>query len=151
MKRVLIISPHFPPANTPDLHRIRMLLPWLREAGWEAVVLAGEPDSTQNLEPELEHTVPRDVRVVRVRPLPLGLTSWFGLRNPGWRLLPALSRAGHQLLASERWDAVYFSTTQFIVLPLGRRWQARYGVPYVVDLQDPWRNDFYRRSGTRGP
>ena len=40
MKRVLIVSPHFPPVNAADMHRARMVLPFLRENGWEAEVLA---------------------------------------------------------------------------------------------------------------
>src|SRR5690606_16203832 len=29
------------------------------------------------------------------------------------------------------------------VTVLGRLWKRRFGVPYVVDLQDPWRSDHY--------
>ncbi len=34
MKRVLIISPHFPPINAPDCQRVRMSLPYYRRYGW---------------------------------------------------------------------------------------------------------------------
>jgi hypothetical protein len=38
---------------------------------------------------------------------------------------------------------VYFSTTAFPVMVLGRIWKRKFGVPYIIDMQDPWRNDFY--------
>jgi hypothetical protein len=36
---------------------------------------------------------------------------------------------------------VFFSTTIFPVMVLGDCWQRRFGVPYVLDFQDPWRVD----------
>jgi len=45
MKRVLIISPHFPPVNAPDHQRVRMALPHLEKSGWKAEVLAIAPST----------------------------------------------------------------------------------------------------------
>jgi hypothetical protein len=42
-------------------------------------------------------------------------------------------------------DLVYFSTTVFTSIPLGRMWKRRFGVPFVVDMQDPWVNDYYEQ------
>jgi hypothetical protein len=36
MKRVLVVTPRFPPVNAPDHQRARLMLPFLREFGWEA-------------------------------------------------------------------------------------------------------------------
>ena len=40
VKKVLIVSPHFPPLNAPDMQRVRMSLPYFAAEGWEPVVLA---------------------------------------------------------------------------------------------------------------
>ena len=40
MKNVLIISPHFPPVNAPDMQRVRMALPYLKENDWNPIVVA---------------------------------------------------------------------------------------------------------------
>jgi glycosyltransferase involved in cell wall biosynthesis len=39
----------------------------------------------------------------------------------------------------------------FIVLPFGRVWRRLSGVPYVIDLQDPWVTDYYERPGAPPP
>jgi hypothetical protein len=46
---------------------------------------------------------------------------------------------------------VLFSNTQFVTFVLGRIWRWRFGTPFVLDLQDPWRTDYYERPGSRPP
>ena len=152
MPRLLIVSPHFPPVNAPDMQRVRMSLPHFVRAGWEVVVLTVDDREPQApLEPELLATIPAAVRVVRAPAWSRRWTRWLGLNNLGLRTLPFLWLAGRRLLSEKPFDLVYFSTTQFIVLPLGRLWRRKFGTPYVIDLQDPWLSDFYDRPGSPPP
>src|SRR5690606_14883738 len=43
----------------------------------------------------------------------------------------------------EKFDLIYFSTTVFATMPLGRLWKKINKIPFVLDMQDPWRNDYY--------
>jgi len=142
-RRVLIVSPHFPPVNAPDMQRVRMSLPFFREFGWEPYVLAVAPSTEQNIEPLLTETVPADIVVERVHGLPRSMTRVLGIGNAALRALPALYRAGAQLIARHDIELVYFSTTMFFAMPLGRLWKWRHGTPYVLDIQDPWLSDYY--------
>jgi len=152
VKRVLIVSPHFPPVNAPDMQRVRVSLPGFVAAGWEVTVLTvADPTPTAPLEPELTATVPAAVRVVRAFCLSRRWTGVLGVNNVALRSLPFLFLSGCRLLSGRRYDVVYFSTTMFIVLPLGRLWKALTGVPYVIDLQDPWITDYYERPGAPHP
>ena len=147
MHRVLIISPHFPPVNAPDHQRVRMALPYLRELGWDATVLAIEPNEIDGLPRDalLEQTIPADVEIVRTRAVPLAIAGRLGMRTLGLRAYPNLARAGARLLRIRKFDLVFFSTTQFAVMALGPSWLARFGVPYVLDFQDPWVSDYHAR------
>ncbi len=152
MPRVLIVSPHFPPSSTPDMHRVRSLLPYLRGHGWEATVLAVEPEQVGGTEdPWLAEGLPHDVPVHRVKALGLGWARVPGLGTLGFRALPALARAGDRLLSVGGFDLVYFSTTVFEVHMLGPRWKHRFGVPFMMDYQDPWVNDYYREHPEVSP
>lgn len=150
--RVLIVSPHFPPVNAPDMQRARTALPHFIAAGWEVTVLAvDDPTPAAPVEPELLATLPPDVRVVRAHCFSRRWTRWLGIGNVALRALPFLFLAGCRVLGERRHDVVYFSTTMFSVLPVGRIWRRLTGVPYVIDLQDPWVTDFYDRPGAPRP
>lgn len=150
--RLLIVSPHFPPVNAPDMQRVRLSLPHFVAAGWAVTVLTvDDPTPTAPLEPALLATVPPEVRVVRARCLSRRWTRWLGVGNVALRALPFLFLAGGRELRGGRGDLVYFSTTMFIVLPFGRVWRAWFGVPYVIDLQDPWLSDHYEGPGAPPP
>lgn len=152
MRRVLIISPHFPPVNAPDMQRVRMSLPYFVAAGWEVTVLTvADPTPTAPLEPALAATVPAGVRVVRAHCCSRRWTGRLGVNNVALRSLPFLFLTGCRLLGAQCYDVVYFSTTMFVLLPLGRIWRMLSGVPYVIDLQDPWVSDYYERPGAPPP
>jgi hypothetical protein len=151
-RRVLVVSPHFPPVNAPDMQRIRASLPAFVRAGWHVTVLTvDDPTPAAAVESELLDTVPAGVQIVRARCWSRRWTALFGVNNVALRSLPFLFLRGCRLLSGHRYDVVYFSTTMFIVLPFGRIWRALFGVPYVIDFQDPWVSDFYAQPGAPPP
>lgn len=152
MKRVLIVSPHFPPINAPDMQRIRMSLPYYRAHGWEPIVLCIDDIEVDGVrEAELNRTIPADVKIIRCPALPLRWTRLLGLRNIGLRCWLHFLLTGAKLIRREHIDLVFFSNTQFVTFTLGRIWYSWLGTPYVFDMQDPWRTDYYERAGSRRP
>lgn len=150
-RHVLIVSPHFPPINAPDHQRVRMSLPHLAEYGWRATVLAVSPEYVEGASDSLLlETVPKETRVIHTRALPARRGA-IGIGSIGLRALPYLRRAGDRLLASEKFDLIFFSTTAFPVMTLGRRWLKCWRVPYVLDFQDPWLSDYYVGRSERPP
>jgi hypothetical protein len=156
VKRVLIISPRFPPVNAPDHQRVRMSLPYFREFGWEPTVLCVTPETSDGvMDPVLARTVPADIPVQRV-------PAWNEERCRRWkfghlnyRALRPLHRAGSQLLRKQTYDLIYFSTTMFTALTLAPGWKKRFGCRVVYDYQDPWSagtaNVYNRKTAPGGP
>ncbi len=158
--RVLIISPHFPPTNAADMQRVRLLLPYFYEVGVEVEVLAVEPAQVAApKDPWLDAGLPDWVPVHRVQALGLAWTKVPGLGTLSFRALGAIRRKGEEVLGRKvemgkrkeesknhkaGFDLVYFSTTQFGIHVLGPEWKRKFGVPFVMDYQDPWVNDYYR-------
>ena len=146
LRRVLIVSPHFPPTNAADHHRVRLALPHFAEHGWEAEVLAVRPEAIESVpDPDLGKSLPAGSVVHRVSAVPFRWTRRFSCGNLAARAYWSLRFRGDTLLATGRFDLVFFSTTQFGVLRLAPYWQRRYAVPYVLDFQDEWVSSYYRR------
>ena len=140
---ILCVAPRFAPSNSPDSHRVRLLLPHLVELGHRVTVLAVDPADTDSPRDDwLAEQLPEQVRIHRVR---IPARAFMGLRGLGQRAWFALSRAGDRLLAVGGIDLVFFSTTEFLLHGLGPRWRRRWGVPFCMDYQDPWVNDYYTR------
>jgi hypothetical protein len=152
VKRVLVVSPAFPPTSAADLHRVRTSLPHFRDFGWDPIVLALAPEDHGGLvEPELVRTIPSHVAVYRTGALPRRLMRLAGIGDAGLRGLGHLYARGAEVIRRESIDLVYFSTTMFPVMVLGRLWRARFGAPFVMDFQDPWKTDYSGAGRAQGP
>lgn len=144
MRRLLIISPYFPPCNAADMQRVRMSLVYFKELGWEAeVVTVSAKHADINKDDLLLQSIPTDIPIHEVEALPKRYTSKFGLGSIALRSLFHFYRKVNRLLSKKRFDLVYFSTTQYPVCVLGGFWKQKFGVPYVIDMQDPWHSDYY--------
>lgn len=145
MKRVLIISPHFPPVNAADMHRVRQILPYLNQYGWDAEVIAVRPEfiESYSTDPLLLTTIPKDTKVHYVSAWDVKKTRRLGLGSLSMRSFFQFRKKGNELLSSGKFDLVFFSTTAFHVMALGPYWKKKFKIPFVLDIQDPWRNDFY--------
>jgi hypothetical protein len=143
---LLLVSPRFPPSSAADSQRLRMLLPHLAAEGCSAEVLAVDASCCADaVDPWQAEHLSAAVPIHRVRGLSQRWARLPGLGSIEARCYHALARAGSHLLRRKHFDAVYFSTTAFGCFRLGPLWKRRHGVPFVLDYQDPWVNDHYRR------
>lgn len=134
------------------MHRVRQSLPYFEAAGWKPTVLAVDPNQCDApLDALLSETVPSGIQVLRVPAASRARMRRIGVGGLDLRALPYVARAGSRLLKETRFDVVYFSTTVFSLMALGPYWQRRFGVPFVLDLQDPWLSDYYDRPGAPVP
>jgi hypothetical protein len=151
-RRILIISPHFPPTNAPDHQRVRMALPYLAEFGWQATVLGVRAEDVDTVtDPVLVQTLPKEVQVVRVGAWSSRWARKIGVGGLTYRAWGTMRRAGDELLRREKFDLVFFSTTQCAFMSLGPRWLKKFGVPYALDFHDPWWSDYYYRHPEQRP
>ena len=149
-RKVLVVTPNWPPLAYPDLHRVRMALPFFAENGWEPLILKIDPDEQPGVqEPALERTVPSSTRTWQAGSIPVAATRWAGLRQAGLRSFFHIARMGDSIIRNEKPALVFFSTTMFPLFILGRYWRGRHGIPYVLDYQDPWHAGAWRRPGIK--
>ncbi len=152
LRRVLIISPSFPPLNTPDMQRARMSLPHYRNYGWDPIVLTvDQADQDCAREEALLSTIPNHIAIHHCGAFSQKWTRLLGIHNLGLRSWLFFFFVGRRLILRKKIDLVFITNTQFVTFSLGRIWKFLLGVPYVIDLQDPWRTDYYERANSRRP
>jgi hypothetical protein len=123
-----------------DMQRARILAEELPAVGWAVEVLTPGLAYQRSLwiEPDAGALRPQDAIVHEAKLRFDGFFRAMRMRSVGWRALGPLYFLGANLLATKRFDLVYISTTQFVLFCLGPLWYRRFGVPYVLDFQDPW-------------
>jgi len=127
------------------MQRVRMSLPYFEENGWAAEVVAVDPLYVDLPQDELlVEPIPESIKIHYIKALSKNWTSKLGFGSIAYRSWWFFLKKVNQLLRDEKFDLVYFSTTQFQVCTLGVYWLRKFKVPYVIDMQDPWHSEYYR-------
>lgn len=138
-RRLLIVSPHYPPADVVDMHRVRASSRYYEDHGWSPTILAVRPEDTGRLVDERLNEMASDrTPVVRTGAFPEKIARGLGFSAIGFRAYRQMQAAGDRLIGDWKPDLAFFSTTAFPLMTLGERWRRRFGLPYVLDMQDPW-------------
>jgi hypothetical protein len=145
LKRILIISPHFPPLNAADMQRVRMSLPYYAALGWEAEVVAVHQSYAHMVKDDLLlESIPNNIKVHHVKALQKKFTSKLGLGSLALRAMWFYKKKVNELLKEKKFDLIFFSTTEFPICVLGAYWKKKFNIPYLIDMQDPWHTDYYK-------
>jgi hypothetical protein len=99
MRRVLIVSPSFPPTSAPELHRVRASLPYYSSCGWKPTVLCVSPQTHGGLhDAALGKSLPADIDVKPAKAWDERTCRRLGFGHLAWRSLIPLYRKGRRLL-----------------------------------------------------
>lgn len=127
------------------MQRVRMSLPYFKDFGWEASVVTIDSKHAEIAHDNLlVQSVPDYIKIYYVNALSKKWTSKLGLGSIALRSLRDYRRVVNSILQTNKYDLIYFSTTQFPVCILGAYWKKRFGIPYVIDMQDPWHSEYYK-------
>jgi hypothetical protein len=127
------------------MQRVRMSLPYFAAFGWDAEVMVVDEVYSEMLKDDLLlQSIPADIIIHKVKAFNKKWTAKLGLGSLALRSIWYYRKKVNQLLTEGKFDLIYFSTTQFPVSVLGAYWKKRFGVPYVIDMQDPWHSDYYQ-------
>lgn len=121
-----------------------MSLPYFNEYNWEVEVVTVAPLYSDLVKDDrLKESVPTAIKIHEVKAFSKKWTSIIGLGSIALRSLWFYRKYVDQLLQTQYFDLIYFSTTQFPVLILGAHWKKKFNIPYVIDMQDPWHSTYY--------
>jgi hypothetical protein len=141
MKKILIISPHYPPSNLAAVHRSRLFSQHLPAFGWEPILLTVHEDFyEEELDRNLEQLLPKGQRIEKVKAFAVTKPRLIG--DIGIRGFFQLRRRALELVQSENIDFVYIPIPSFYVSLIGPYLLKKTGVKYGIDYIDPWVHQF---------
>jgi hypothetical protein len=157
MEKILFVAYQFPPRGGPGVHRSLNFVKYLREFGYDPIVLTVEVDDIKRagytMDESLLQQVPEGVQVVRTashepvhtirtlmklhlfRPVWFFFFPWFKEWAVRW---PSHAYpVAEALIREHNIRLVYTSSSPYSSLVLGRKLQKRLGIKWVADLRDP--------------
>ena len=138
-RNCIIVSPYFPPSTLAGVHRARHLAKHLPAAGWTPVIVCvDEAYHEEQLDPGLATLVPPTVEIVKVPALSPRICRPFGFGEISLRAWRPLRHAVFRLLATRPVDSVLITGSPYYPMLLAKEIKQRFGVPVVLDFQDPW-------------
>lgn len=141
VKRILIISPHYPPSNLAAVHRTRLFAQHLPALGWDPVILTvDERYYEEVLDWELHKLIQASQRIITVNAFKVGKSRLIG--DIGLRAFFQLRKKALSLLQSEKFDFLYIPIPSFYTALLGPYLHKKTGVNYGIDYIDPWVHEF---------
>jgi hypothetical protein len=141
MKKILIISPHYPPSNLAAVHRSRLFAQHLPSFGWEPIILAvDEQDYEESLDWNLHALLPVNQRIEKVRAFSVTKPRIIG--DIGLRAFFQLRRRALELVRLDSIDFVYIPIPSFYTSLIGPYLHRKTGVKYGIDYIDPWVHRF---------
>jgi hypothetical protein len=138
-REMAILSPYFPPSTLAGVHRARHLAKHLPSFGWTPIVVCvDEKYHEELLDPDLAGLVPAGVDIVKAAAVPAGFTRHIGVGDVSLRAWMNLKRALFGVIAKRPIEVVLITGSPFYPMLLAREIKQRFGVPVVLDFQDPW-------------
>ncbi|HEX4959070.1 MAG TPA: hypothetical protein VFV46_12890 [Lacibacter sp.] len=137
MKKILILTPHYPPSNLAAVHRSRLFAQHLPSYGWEPVILTvDEAYYEEALDWNLYQLLPKGQRIEKVKAFPVTRPRFIG--DIGLRGFFQLRKKALQLVRELKIDFVYIPIPSFYVSLIGPYLHRKTGVKYGIDYIDPW-------------
>ena len=141
MKKILIITPHFPPSNLAAVHRSRLFAQHLPSFGWTPIILmADEKYYEEQHDYNLVKLLPENLRLEKVKAFPVTKPRLIG--DLGLRAFFQITNKATRLIRKEKIDFLYIPVPSFYMALIGRIVHARTGIKYGIDYIDPWVHTF---------
>lgn len=148
MKTILIIYPHWHPANLAGVQRPRLIGNYLKAFGWKPRVLTvKEKYFEEKPDRDFHKIFSGDFEVTRVDAFKINKPRLIG--DIGIRAFFHLYKGAKHILKNEKIDFIWLPIPSFYNALLGRLLYEKTKVPYGIDYIDPWVRDLSNQKNYR--
>lgn len=148
LKHVLIIYPHWHPANLAGVHRPRLIGNFLPEYGWQPIVLTVKEAYFEEVpDPDFYKTFRDHFDVHRVNAFKVSKHRIIG--DIGMRAFFQMYIEAKKIIKLNTVDFIWIPIPSFYTAIIGRLLFDKTNVPYGIDYIDPWVRDITNQNNIR--
>ncbi len=148
MQTILIIYPHWHPANLAGVQRPRLIGNYLHELGWKPRVLTvNEKYFEEKPDEDFYKIFSKDFEVTRVNAFMVSKPRIIG--DIGLRAFLQLYIEAKRIIKSENINFIWIPIPSFYNALLGRLLFEKTKIPYGIDYIDPWVRDISNQKNIR--
>ncbi len=141
LKKVLIITSHYPPSNLAAVHRSRLFAQHLTSFGWDPIILCvDERYYEEELDWNLHRLLPVNQKIEKVGAFNITTPRIIG--DIGLRAFFQLRKKALHLIRKEKINFVFIPIPSFYISLIGPYLFRKTGVKFGVDYIDPWVHNF---------
>ncbi len=140
LKRILLITYHFPPSAASGSCRLLGFARHLPTFGWQPLVVAPPTMPWEPIDPRLARDIPEDA-IVHAVPYPMAAPRLLRRLAQHAVWLPRAWSACKRMIAEYRPEVILTSGPPHCVHALGHYLKRSTGLPWVADFRDPWISD----------
>lgn len=137
-----MIAMYYPPAGGVGTFRVTKFAKYLREFGWEPIILTLDQECYNEFNFFIDDSLVKDIPE-RMSIYKTGLWKPIFLKNllkdPGIRWLPPLFRGIKSIINKEKPKLLYATSGPAIPLIVTTYAKFFCGINYIIDLRDPWK------------
>jgi glycosyltransferase involved in cell wall biosynthesis len=158
MEKILFIAYQFPPRGGPGVHRSLNFVKYLRDSGFDPIVLTVDENdirkSGYTTDETLLSAIPNDIKIIRtpsyepvklvrfLMKLHIYRIAWFFFYPLLWEWSTRWSKknipVAEKIIRENNIRLVYTSSGPFSVLSLGKKLKEQANVKWIADLRDPF-------------
>lgn len=139
MKKIFIVSPHFPPSSLPPAQRTRLIVKYLDKFNWYPYIFTVSQEKREELSDEWMVTLlGENFTSIEVGCFNPRITRKFGIGDLGLRMIPFLIFPLMRKINKQNPDFIYYPVPPWYILLIAPIVKKMTGVNYVIDFIDPW-------------
>lgn len=163
MKKVIIITPYFPPCGGVAVQRVSKFTKYLQEFGWMPVVFTPPAFATRMIKDQsMLNDIPKNIKVIKPffieyrRIIPGDIAKLFRPLEKKYLFpdlfvmwLPTLLKSIRKYLKTNKVDAIFITTPSFSLLKLVKPLSEAFHIHICLDMRDPFSTNIYNKDFER--
>jgi glycosyltransferase involved in cell wall biosynthesis len=149
MKKVIVVSPHFPPSALPPAQRARLLVKNFKKNGYYPYVVTISQKYREDITDDwLVDLAGKDYTLINCKAVPYQITRKLKFGDLGLRAIPYLYFKLKKIIKKEKPDIVIYLVPPWYVLILSPIIKKITKTPYIIDFIDPWVSSGIKRKNS---